>query len=374
MARFPLASAVLALLGVPLLIGCSRPPELNFVLAEKTQELPEKHRDQIEAKLLEHFGTPSNPLLRLPEGEPDDDGKVLLVDSVDPDHLKHGAVVFNRRCAGCHGVTGDGNGEVAEYLQPRPRDYRAGVYKFTSTPYGAKPSRADLVRIIRRGAKGTSMPAFKFLPDEDVEALVDYVIMLSHRGELERAVTEIAAFDYDPEEEIDAFDFFDSIDSIRSAWERADYEIVLPVSARPKMTDDTILAGRKAFLSKGCVKCHGDEFRGQTEWLSREFLAEQEAKPEDERTQINLDAWGNPAPAADLTSGMLHGGRRPIDIYRRLHTGINGTPMPAFGQSLADEPETIWHLVHYVISVVEQRDVEGLEDVVAEPAADSTGE
>ena len=136
----PLAlfSALLALVAI---VGCSRPPELSFVLSEQTYELPVKHRDQIEKQLKDFFGTPVDPLLRIPDGEPEEGEELKLVDAISPDTLKHGAAVFNRRCAGCHGVTGDGNGEAAEFLQPKPRDYRNGVYKFTSTPYGAKPSR-----------------------------------------------------------------------------------------------------------------------------------------------------------------------------------------------------------------------------------------
>ena len=123
------------------------------------------------------------------------------------------------------------------------------------------------------------------------------------------------------------------------------------------MTTQSIAAGRAAFLSRGCSKCHGEDGKGQTEWLSHEFLAAQAALPEAQRIQINYDAWGHPAPAADLTARMLHGGRRPLDIYRRIYTGINGTPMPAFGDALAEEPDTIWHMVHYVLSIVEGRQV-----------------
>ena len=109
----------------------------------------------------------------------------------------------------------------------------------------------------------------------------------------------------------------------------------------------------RRFLTLGCSKCHGDNAKGQIEWLNPEFLAELAATPEESRIQINYDAWGQPAPAADITARMLHGGRRPIDIYRRIYTGINGTPMPAFGEI---PPDTIWHLVHYVMSIVEGGD------------------
>ena len=45
------------------------------------------------------------------------------------------------------------------------------------------------------------------------------------------------------------------------------------------------------------------------------------------------DDWGNPIVPRNLTRGLFRGGRRPIDIYRRIYAGINGTPMPALGES-----------------------------------------
>lgn len=353
---------------VAALAGCVREPDLVYVNSEEFKELPAAHQKQIQTELVQYFGSPVDPHFAMPDEEPDDENaKIVLTDVLNRDQLFRGAAVFNRRCAVCHGITGDGNGEAAPYLQPKPRDYRRGVFKFTSTPYGAKPRRNDIIQVIRKGAKGTSMPSFKFLPDEELAAVADYVIMLSYRGELEWKVSQIAASDYDEDEPIDPEDFTYVLESIHKKWERAKNNAVLPVTAQPKMTDETILAGRKAFLTKGCSKCHGEDFRGQTQWLSPEFIAAQEAKPESERIKINYDAWGDPAPAADLTAGMLHGGRRPIDIYRRIYTGINGTPMPSFGSSLAEEPETIWHLVHYVLSVVDKQEVEGIEDIVADP-------
>jgi hypothetical protein len=52
---------------------------------------------------------------------------------------------------------------------------------------------------------------------------------------------------------------------------------------------------------------------------------------------------------------MFHGGDQPIDIYRRIFAGINGTPMPGFGQSLSEQPDTLWHLVNYVQYVANGR-------------------
>ena len=52
---------------------------------------------------------------------------------------------------------------------------------------------------------------------------------------------------------------------------------------------------------------------------------------------------------------MLHGGQEPIDIYRRILNGINGTPMPGFKSALQNEPETIWNLVSYVLEISNRR-------------------
>ena len=72
-------------------------------------------------------------------------------------------------------------------------------------------------------------------------------------------------------------------------------------------------------------------------------------------SNVGTDAWGNPTKAADLTSGMLRGGTEPLDIYRHIDAGINGTPMPSFRDTLKSEPATIWNLVSYVLHVAEIR-------------------
>ncbi len=339
-------------------LGCNRQPILEFSPSDEFASLPAQHQGNISSGLLRLFGTPVNPRLRIPDPEaeePDEDEPVPLIDSAIPEHLKHGAEVYTARCAGCHGVTGDGKGPAGLHLRPRPRDYRQGVFKFTSTPYGSKPARHDLVRTIRRGAKGTSMPAFPWMSEEDLDAVVDYVTFLSRRGEVENFVTFMSQ-EYDEEEDIDFAEFVDAVDSSIESWTEAEYEVILPVSAEPEYSEETVTTGRELFLSQGCSKCHGEDGKGQVEWINPEYLAKQAALPEDKREQINRDKWGEPAPAADLTARMLHGGRRPIDIYRRIHTGINGTPMPAFGDVFAEEPDNIWYLVHYVRHIIEGGD------------------
>ncbi len=364
----------IALLFLAALSGCARQPNAVFTLSDGAQKLPELHQRNLEDGLRRIFGTPSQPRIAVPApntesvaeessttpeaagGDAAAGPEGATTDFVGRRQLAHGAIVYRNRCSGCHGLTGNGLGDAAPYLQPKPRDYREGVFKFTSTPYGKKPTRQDLVRTIRRGAKGTSMPAFPWMSDEDIDAVIEYVIYLSQRGEVELQMVVMAEDEYDEDEELEFADFLDTLDTVRARWSEADAEAVLPVSARPPMDEASIEAGRKIFITENCWSCHGKDAKGQTEWLSQEFLQQQASAPPAQRIAINYDAWGHPAPAADLTARMLHGGRRPLDIYRRIYTGINGTPMPEFGQLFSSDPAKIWHLVHYVLFVVEGGD------------------
>ncbi len=358
-------------------LGCSRPEALlpvvpldpppkyplRKVLPPENQpvELSDAHQQQIDSYLTQFFGTPAHPLLRVPS-EDEAEGTAALVDVVSPEHLALGAHIYRRRCAGCHGVYGDGNGPAAPYLNPKPRDYRRGIYKFTSTPYGSKPRRADLKLTIRRGAIGTSMPAFRWLPEEEVERLVDYILHVSYRGELEELLLREAA-DLSEDEPLEEEVVLERLSFIHQRWQQAESQRVVPLTPEPAYTPETIAKGKLAFFVKGCVKCHGPDGRGHTQ------------------ANVGKDAWGNTVKAADITSGMLHGGRRSLDIYRRIYSGINGTPMPAFAPSLSQEPETLWHLTHFVIALANQDPIpevkipeEVLKQLEADAVASSSGQ
>jgi mono/diheme cytochrome c family protein len=118
--------------------------------------------------------------------------------------------------------------------------------------------------------------------------------------------------------------------------------VILPRTPEPELTEERAARGRELFLKDGigCLKCHGDDGRGRT----KENLAG------DLR-----DKWGYPTRAADLTSGFLRGGQEPIDVYRRIMGGINGTPMPAFETAFRDNPDAVWDLVAYVKYITNRR-------------------
>ena len=64
------------------------------------------------------------------------------------------------------------------------------------------------------------------------------------------------------------------------------------------------------------------------------------------------DAWGDPAPPADLRSPSLKGGPALTDIYRALLTGLDGSPMPSFRETTTEEQR--WDLVAFIAEVRRQ--------------------
>lgn len=318
MVRRYLGSSAIAL--ASLIIGCAREPDAAYVPSQQVQKLKPALQTQVVEILKDRCGTPQRP-------------KLLGNSVIKTAHLRRGEAVYSRYCVACHGVTGDGNGVAAAFMIPKPRDYRSGTFKFTSTTYGSKPLREDLLRTVKRGIRGTSMPSFALLVPGDQEAVVDYVLVLTHRGELEAQLAEEAEFNDAIERprigELEA--------TVLKRWELAHAQVVYPMTPMPQFTTAVVEEGKKAFLTLACVQCHGEDGRGQ--------LA----------TNVGVDAWGNPTKAADLTSGMLRGGTEPLDIYRHIDAGINGTPMPSFHANLQKTPETIWKLVAYVLRVADER-------------------
>ena len=78
-----------------------------------------------------------------------------------PEAVAKGKEIYMKRCWFCHGREGDGNGPVADYLNPRPRDFTAGAYKLRSTKSGEAPLGEDLFQTITKGIPGTGMQGFE---------------------------------------------------------------------------------------------------------------------------------------------------------------------------------------------------------------------
>src|SRR3972149_4654513 len=118
-----------------LIAGCtwSAPPQ--FRLNTEGRDPRSLTQDQIEtiAGTMEKlFGTPDQPAVA--------HGVDLNIDLLkmaagpigsDEDDRPWG--LYRKHCVSCHGLAGDGAGPNATGLNPYPRDFRYGVFKYAST-------------------------------------------------------------------------------------------------------------------------------------------------------------------------------------------------------------------------------------------------
>src|SRR5215831_3408449 len=82
-------------------------------------------------------------------------------------HVDAGKALYQRYCTFCHGVHGDGTGESAPYLDPKPRDFTLATFKCRSTPTGTLPTDSDLYDTISRGIHASAMPSWKPLTRQE---------------------------------------------------------------------------------------------------------------------------------------------------------------------------------------------------------------
>ncbi len=119
------------------------------------KQIAPEHQQAIANILDAMFGTPDEPFAMAETGL----NQRLLKMAAGPvwsDQAggKHG--LYRRHCAHCHGISGDGHGPTAAILDPYPRDYRPGIFKFKSTYSAAAADgrRFDASRPRRRPGHG----------------------------------------------------------------------------------------------------------------------------------------------------------------------------------------------------------------------------
>ena len=238
-----------------------------------------------------------------------------------------GRSAYERWCIGCHGEQGRGDGPATQFLDPLPRNFQLGRFKFRSTPTGELPTPDDLVRTITRGLKGSSMPAFPLLSEQERQALAEYVLYLAQLGRLRVDVQSFIEEDGLSMERVRA----EKMDEIRAELAERRRR-AQPVGIPPEPDNDaaSIARGQKIYTEL-CQACHGAT--GVGDGPSAYALRD-----------------GNDAPIRprDFTTGVLRGGDAPQDIYRRLRTGLDSTPMPAFDSR---SPQDLWDTVHFVLTL-----------------------
>ena len=91
-----------------------------------------------------------------------------------------GKAVFMSNCMSCHGMTGKGDGPVGAALQPPPRDFSKGDFKYDADENGTPGEDADLAKIIKEGAGafgGSPLmaPWGGMLKDGDVDNVIAFI-------------------------------------------------------------------------------------------------------------------------------------------------------------------------------------------------------
>ncbi|MGL4422230.1 MAG: cytochrome c, partial [Gemmataceae bacterium] len=282
-------------------------------------ELPAADQAELTAALEEFFGTPAAPYVLSP-------GAIVAQGTLglNGGKLTQGAGLYKAKCVQCHGLNGDGRGPTGQMVHPPPRDFRQGVFKYIAGPH----ARIDLLTIrsiVHNGLSGNAMPGFPLLDMVDADSLTIYTIYLSIRGKVERD-TIVGLLGEGLDTPIRTFVEARTKDEL-TAWERSQ---TLPEHSPPAdlTTPERIRRGAAEFNTLGCANCHTDYGRAAP-W--------------------KYDAWGVPLQPANLTLGEHHGGRTPVDLFRRVRYGIPGAQMPAAPASLSDAH--VWDVVAFLTAL-----------------------
>lgn len=219
-----------------------------------------------------------------------------------------GEKVYGAHCAVCHGTKGDGKGPGTalmwreknnQLLNVQARDFTIGVFKFRSTPTGCLPTDADLLHTVTEGIPKSFMPSHKGLSLAERKAVIEYIKTFSKR--------------WKEEEPCQTF-------SVR----KPDWVGTLASAEK----------GKKVYKDMKCWECHGD--RGEGDGPKADKLK---------------DDWGQRIFPFDFTTGDLKRGTSPENIYLAYTTGLDGTGMPSYEDSLSEEDR--WHLVSYTLQLMD---------------------
>jgi mono/diheme cytochrome c family protein len=86
-----------------------------------------------------------------------------------------GRALFRRKCALCHGERADGNGARREGLSGKPINFHNREWRANTSPLA-------VFQILSEGKRGTSMPAWPTLSDEQKWDVIAYVLSVAEDG------------------------------------------------------------------------------------------------------------------------------------------------------------------------------------------------
>lgn len=88
---------------------------------------------------------------------------------------KRGREIFEDKCALCHGNRADGRGLRGKSLARRPTD-------FTSPQWRASTTASRVFEVVSEGVRGTSMPGWPTLSEDQKWDVTAYVLSVAEDG------------------------------------------------------------------------------------------------------------------------------------------------------------------------------------------------
>ncbi|OGW24858.1 MAG: Triheme cytochrome c, partial [Nitrospinae bacterium RIFCSPLOWO2_12_FULL_47_7] len=175
-----------------------------------------------------------------------------------------------------------------------------------TTEFGVIPSDQDIFNIISKGMPGTTMPAWKHLPENDRWSLVYYPKTLTNKFEKFYAKGE-------------------ALETIKAG-------------DPPPSTAEGLVEGKQLFINH-CSGCHGLE--GRSDGTSTERIVD-----------IDSDAlW----PRNLTKPWLFRRGSSLKDLYLTIRTGLSGTAMPKFSEKKLSDQQA-WNLLHYIKTLATSED------------------
>jgi len=253
--------------------------------------------------------------------------------SVEARRAELGREVYATYCVGCHGNAGDGEGPAARFLDPKPRDLRLGRLKFAGVTSGEPPSDEDYLRTLTHGLRGTAMPSFSLLTEQERLAVVAYVR-----------------------------EFVDPA-------KRKAPGATLPIPKNPWTKDPErgALVGKRVYHTQAkCWSCHpsyasSEEIAG---FYRDAGIDKPELRADPTRSMVTETTWGAPVRAPDFWTDRVKTGIELESLVRVIQAGVGGTAMPTWAGALP--PDELWGLAYYIRSLALES---GTDAAVARRAA-----
>jgi mono/diheme cytochrome c family protein len=283
--------------------------------------------------------------------QPFDRPIVLGGRQIAPKTLNQGRVEYEQSCRPCHGEKGDGHGPASYALRPPPRDFTQGLFKFGHVPAPALPPDEELRALVRGGLHGTAMRPWDGLPDEKLDAVLQYIKTFSPRWQSERP---------GPPVEVSRDPF------------------------GPARAEEATSLGRRIYHVKArCSSCHpafitheelyklsrATTTMGQREFAPNMYRAELKVSEYCRRWRPGWKKFDERECAEpvkvlppDFTRDPLRtiGETKPVvDLYRIIASGIGGANMPTWKGALPEEE--LWALAYYVDSLRRMRGTSAAE-------------